>query len=775
MNPILDAARAYLRAGYCPVPIPPREKGPTHKGWPAEAQQITPENAARYFKPDNNLGLLMGVTGLFDVDCDCPTAVTAARLLLPPTGFIYGHASAPRSHYIYTAAGEVPVNMRYVDPTDGETVVEFRGLARDGTCGLQTVVPPSVHRDTGEAIRLETDADGVPSVVDAVAVYDLVVKIAAAGLLAKHWPDGGRHAGELALAGALANAGMPEEDAVSFVRVAYQSVPTHDRYALNRVETAVRDTYHKHEAEAEHTGFKTLAESVGQDVATKAMAWLGLDAPQFTRGTRSNQAGAGLLSIVTGKIELFTAQDGRAYASYTRGDGIRDTAGLWTGEFQRHLTGLYFASEGQPIAQERVKEVVATLEYVAYQNAQRNVYLRVGASESGETIYYDIGNGSNIVEITADGWRVIAADTVDVRFRRPHGMAQNVLPANATDVRERFRALVNVENENDFVLLLAWLAGCFRPNGPYPILGVSSIQGSGKTTLTKMLRLIVDPNVSTLRPPPKDERDLAVSGNNNYMIVIDNVSFLPVWFADGLCRIATGTGFASRTLYANEDETVLQVCRPVVLNGIEDFATRGDVVDRLVPVSLRAISEEARRTEAEIWREFEALRPGLLAWVFDAVSAGLRNLPSVKLARAPRMADFAHFAVACESALGFEPGAFVSAYSDAKRTAESELLDNSLVAQAIIKIIRNGEAPTPWEERPQTLLDRLGNAMSDQEVRAHRWPKTARGLTGELKRITPALLASEEITVTFGNAARAGRVVSIVWSDRQPNAGVPVF
>jgi hypothetical protein len=764
-NPILEAALDYMRRGFCPVAVPPREKGPTKTGWPEEAQRITPETAHRYFQPENNLGLLMGVGKLFDVDCDCMTAVAGAKLLLPQTRFVYGRASKPRSHYLYVASGEVPRYAKYVDPADGETIVELRGEKKSGGLGLQSIVPPSVHRDTGEAIRLEVDADGTPSVVDGAAVSDTVARIAAAALLAKHWPDAGRHDRELALAGAYANAGMPEDAALEFILTAYQCVPTHDRYALTRVENSVRDTYSKHEMDAEHTAFKTLAEMVGKDVAAKALAWLGLKTPQFAnRGTRSNQASSGLLALVDGRLDLFTAQDGRAYASYLRGDGIRDTSGIWTGEFQRYLTGMYFASSGETIAAERVKEVIAALEYEAFQNEHRNVHLRVGANESGDTVYYDIGDGCNIVEITADGWKMIAADAVDVRFRRPRGMVPNVLPANVAGARERFRGLVNVDTENDFALLLTWLVGCFRPNGPYPILGVSCVQGSGKSTLCRMLRLIADPNVASVRTPPKDERDLAVSGANSYVVCFDNVSHLPVWFADGLCRIATGSGFASRTLYANEDETVLQVCRPVILNGIEDFATRGDVVDRLVPVCLRPISEETRRTEAEIWREFEALRPGLLGWLFDAVVAGMRDLPSVKLGKAPRMADFAYFAVACEAALGVESGGFMNAYSAAKWTAESELLDNSLVAQAIIKTIRLGSTPTPWEERPQALLDRLGNEMSEQEVRAHRWPKTARGLTGELKRISPALLASEGIVVEF-ISARDGRVVSIKWAE----------
>jgi len=289
-----------------------------------------------------------------------------------------------------------------------------------------------------------------------------------------------------------------------------------------------------------------------------------------------------------------------------------------------------------------------------------------------------------------------------------------------------------------------------------------------------MLRMIIDPNVAHVRTPPKDERDLAIGGANSYIVSFDNVSCLPVWFADGLCRIATGSGFASRTLYTDDDETVLQVCRPVILNGIEDFATRGDVVDRLVPVQLQPITEERRRTEAEIWREFEELQPGLLGWLFDVVAAGLRTLPTVKLAKAPRMADFAYFAVACESALGIEPGVFLRSFASAKRTAEGALLDNSLVAQAIIKVLQR--TPAPLMARPQQLLTQLSDEMMDNDRRNWRWPKTARGLTGELKRIAPALRASEGIGVEFLSARGNGHMVEIRWLDgHAPESSAPTF
>ena len=606
----------------------------------------------------------------------------------------------------------------------------------------------------------------------------MVARIAAAALLAKHWPDSLRHKGELALAGALANGGMAEEDAVEFVLLAYQSVPTYDSSALHRVEASVRDTYHKHETESEHTGFKTLCEAVGDKVAAAAMDWLGLKGAQSLRGTRSTLASAGLLDMIDGKLELFTAKDGRAYVSYTAANGVRETATLQSDEFRLFLTGLYFKAEGVPIANERVKEVIAALQSVAAENkTQRSVYTRTGASEDGSKIYYDIGDGKNVIEITADGWQVVAANAVDVRFRRPGAMQANVLPRRSEDARERFRALVNVEDDAGFVLLLSWLVQCFRPDGPYPILGVSSIQGSGKSTLTKMLRRIVDPNGAPLRSPQQSERDLAAAAINNYMVVVDNVSGIKPWYADCLCRLATGGGFASRTLYANEAETAMEACRPIVLNGIEDFASRGDIVDRMVPVSLAAIPADRRRHEngaGGIWQEFDALLPGLLAWLFDAVAEGLRKLPTVKLRWTPRMADFALFAVACEAALGFAPNTFLPAYGEAKHLAESELLDNSLVAQAILKALQAKDKPLPWRARPTALLQRLSVEMSDQDMRSYNWPRTARVLTNELKRITPALLAVEHIELEFVGA-NGGRIVSIAYAEGYDptEAGIP--
>src|SRR5437868_13535290 len=92
----------------------------------------------------------------------------------------------------------------------------------------------------------------------------------------------------------------------------------------------------------------------------------------------------------------------------------------------------------------------------------------------------------------------------------------------------------------------------FRPTGPYPILMLQGEQGTAKSTTTRILRSLIDPNVSPLRTVPRNERDLMIAATNSWAQCFDNLSHIPLWFADALCRLATGGGFATRKLRTDE-------------------------------------------------------------------------------------------------------------------------------------------------------------------------------------------------------------------------------
>ena len=180
-----------------------------------------------------------------------------------------------------------------------------------------------------------------------------------------------------------------------------------------------------------------------------------------------------------------------------------------------------------------------------------------------------------------------------------------------------------------------------RHGGPYPLLAVSGEQGSAKTVFSKVLRALIDPNAAPVRTAPREERDLFIAAGNGHLLAFDNLSDLPAWISDALCRLASGGSFAVRQLYTDRDEVLFQAARPIILNGIEDVIARPDLADRAIFLTLPHLQEERRRAEKEIWRHFELAQPHILGALLDAASHGLRALPEVRLEQLPRMADFA--------------------------------------------------------------------------------------------------------------------------------------
>src|SRR5204862_2408412 len=121
-----------------------------------------------------------------------------------------------------------------------------------------------------------------------------------------------------------------------------------------------------------------------------------------------------------------------------------------------------------------------------------------------------------------------------------------------------------------------------------------------------------DPATTELRSPPRNERDLVIAATHAWIVAYDNLSHIPPWLSDSLCRLATGGGFGTRQLYTDAEETLFHVMRPVILNGIEELAREHDLIDRAIILSLPRIADAQRRPESELWAQFEEERPHLL-------------------------------------------------------------------------------------------------------------------------------------------------------------------
>jgi hypothetical protein len=470
---------------------------------------------------------------------------------------------------------------------------------------------------------------------------------------------------------------------------------------------------------------------------------------------------ADILIGLAADVGLLHAPNGTGYADLEI-NGHRETWPIRSKGFRRWLARRYFgATDGAP-SSEALQSALNVIEARAHFDApQADVRIRVAGYDG--KLYLDLADDAwRAVEIDEAGWRII--DEPPVRFRRAAGMQPLPAPVTGGFV-ETLRSFLNVSSDNDFVLVVAWALAVLRDKGPYPVIVLSGEQGSAKSTFSAILRALLDPNSAPLRALPREDRDLFIAATNGHVLTFDNVSGLPAWISDTLCRLATGGGFAVRQLYTDQDEVLFDASRPVVLNGIEDIVARPDLADRAIFLTLEPIPEERRRPEKELWAAFDKERPQILGALLDAVSLGLQRLPETRLERLPRMADFALWATACESALWPE-GTFWGAYAGNRDKAVDSVIEADPVGSAVRSLMAT---QTEWTGTASDLLGALSEEVGETVRRAKAWPATARALSGRLRRAA-TFLRKIGIDISFEKEGRA-RTRTIHINAAPENAG----
>jgi energy-coupling factor transporter ATP-binding protein EcfA2 len=377
-------------------------------------------------------------------------------------------------------------------------------------------------------------------------------------------------------------------------------------------------------------------------------------------------------------------------------------------------------------------------------------YIRVGG-RIGE-LYIDTGNDANDAwRITPNGIELIKGGPTHIRMLRGAGVLPLADPDFDADPSE-FPTLLRkyiASDDDTLMLLTAWLLGCLRPEGPYPVLTISGEQGSGKSTVLRLMRRIIDPHALDMRTPPEDQRDLQAMVRNSFILAFDNVSFISNKMSDALCVISTGTGAqGGRALYTNAEESAVRVCRPVAMNGIPDVVERGDLVDRSIHVHLPRIDPRLRRDDMEFWDSFHTDHPRLLGSLMNAALKAMQNYGNVVLAEKPRMSAFAVWAVAAEQAFGWKPGRLMEVYKNNRSAAESQMLEFNGMASALLRMMAK------QKEFSGTYSDLIGQLEMNIGPR-ERLPQTSHSFAAELKRIRPAL---ERQGLRFFNAGRSGSV-----------------
>jgi hypothetical protein len=760
------AAAALIRRGVAVIPVPAGEKNPGRTGW--ESLRITEEEIPTYWTNGQNVGLLCGEPSQWrvDVDLDADESAKIAGRFLPPT-LTSGHGQRPHSHWWYVAPGAESSDWKDLAAKDkaGKKLVELRSTGR------QTLVAPSTHPD-GDEYVWHSETGLKMAEVSGDELKNRCRDLATAALIARHVPpEGSRHDYAMALAGfKLRDGRMGMDLALKILKAAWHAAGADRREAFRDLESIVSDTAENLATGDPVVGGPTL-EEYAPGIVRLLCKWWGWDSRNSgeTASAGADQeehkpTQAELLVRCALEADLFHTPAGDSYATVPVNDH-RETYPVKAKGFRRWLVRAYFERYDRPPGNQALQDALGLLEACAeFDGPEREIYVRV--AEHGGNIYVDLADEDwRVVEITPVGRRTLPGEDVPVRFRRPRGMLSLPAPPRANDgdggCDGLLRRFFNVSGEEDLRLITAWLVAALRPTGPYPVLLFQGEQGSAKSTAERLVRALVDPSAAPLRTTPRSEHDLFIAADNAHVIALDNISTLQPWLSDALCRLSTGGGFSTRTLYENREEELFDGMKPVILNGITDVATRPDLLDRALAVCLPPIPDEGRRPEAELWEEFDRRRPAILASLFDAVSGALRSVEDVRLEGMPRMADFAVWATAAEGSLGWEPGVFMAAYAGNRQETTDTALDADPVAAAVLELMADKDE---WVGSATELWKALSELIDEGLRHTKAWPGAPNALTGRLKRLAPTLRG---VGIEYGED-RSGRSRNKVLTKNKP-------
>jgi len=423
--------------------------------------------------------------------------------------------------------------------------------------------------------------------------------------------------------------------------------------------------------------------------------------------------------------ELWRTPDQVAYAT-VKVENHHENWPIRSTQFRRWLAGRYWDVLGTTAGEKAIKSALEIIEHKALAGPTHEVYLRVARVD--HTIYWDLANDAwECIEITAAGWRVISNPAV--KFRRTGQTAPLPYPIGGGNLDD-LRPLVRPDEES-WILIKGFLLDCLKGRGPYQILVITGEQGSAKSTLARLVKQLIDPvKKAPICSLPQKEENLGIDAESELVLAYDNVSHLSGWLSDAFCRLATGGGIKARALYTNNEQFVVGFCRPLILNGIPDFAENHDLLSRSILVTQPTIPQTERKTEEDLVNQFDQVKPALLGALCQLVADGLGRIDTTKLERLPRMADSAKWITAC---IGN------TSYLERAEQSEHDGIEAALEASHTATTLKRWLAGrTEMEVEPNELLRKL-REVACLECLTVTLPQNARSLAGRLRRDAPAM------------------------------------
>jgi len=415
------------------------------------------------------------------------------------------------------------------------------------------------------------------------------------------------------------------------------------------------------------------------------------------------------------------------------------TMPLRSREFKSYLAMLMWEVEEKVPNTEALNSALNVLKGKALlQGEQITLYNRVAPAEDG--VWIDMTDAEwRAIHVTSAGWEIV--DYPPIIFKRYSHQLPLSEPEHGGDPWKLLNYFnIKPDDENSRLVLMCLFTSYFLPLIPHAILVPHGIQGSAKSCMFRFMRRVFDPSSIELLTMPRDERERIQQLDHHWLAFYDNVTSIPTWISDSLCRAATGGGFTKRELYSDDDDIIYNILRCLGLNGINIAAQRGDLLDRVILLALENISNDERKEESELFADFEKDRPGILGGFLDVLAKAMQFYPDTKPSGLFRMADFTRWGCAIAKALGKTDKEFLEAYEEKVKGQIEEAAHASPVATVLLDFMQSREE---YEGTPTDLFKALISHAKGLEIstRQKSWPRAPHVLSRQLNELVPSLKA----------------------------------
>jgi hypothetical protein len=399
-----------------------------------------------------------------------------------------------------------------------------------------------------------------------------------------------------------------------------------------------------------------------------------------------------------------------------------------------YLTNRFYRHCGFLPRREHVNAAISALRDQARETGENwSLPIRAGRSPDGAIVLDMCRRAtSDAIVIRPGKWRIERSPLV---WRDARALEiPTPLPGGSI---EEFRSVINV-SEKTWPLVVGWLVAAMIPDIPHPIAYLVGPQGSAKTTTSRFLTMLIDPQVAESRSQVKDPADWAALGIGAYAVNLDNVSTIPAWLSDALCRAVTGDAYTPRAFYTQDQTRVLKFKLAMVMSTIDVGNIRGDLADRMLPIALEPIPDSRRTTEALVKRQYDEMRPRVLGALLDLVSQVLEALPTTKLDSMPRMSDFALVLKALDGITGMGS---LGLYLETRDDLAAQVVEGDPIAMFVRDLVydKKGNPKQPWEGSLQDLLELIQRHAQTGDLVLRYQITSERGVSSTLERSSPAL------------------------------------